>query len=95
MTEALQLYDQIRRPFSQKIAELSEESGLRHSLVSPNLADLTEEQSASGNALSLEQLHAIGAEVEELRAWRLRGSVEEECEISLKRLDGIVQCVQS
>ena len=59
---ALKVYDEIRRPFSQNVAALSLLSGRTSQLNTPQHADLTEEQSATGTALTIDQLRENLAE---------------------------------
>lgn len=85
---ALKMYDEVRRPFVQRVVGLSRRASEFHHLNGPELADLTEESSMYGEGLSIERLEGIGKMIEETRAWRDRGpGVLAENEVSLKRLD--------
>lgn len=87
---ALQVYDEIRRPFSQHIMELSTKSAQCHHLRIPELADLSVEDSASGKALSQEQLWEVGEMMERLRDWRDHTDIMEENKVSMRRLDEVL-----
>ena len=85
---ALQAYDQVRRPFSQDVAARSDTTGKTAHLKRPEwLADLTEEQSASGTALTHEQLEQVGIAMERAADWRNATTVEEETQRAFRTLD--------
>ena len=85
---ALQLYDDTRRPFSQKIAALSFRSGQLNHLDTPEFAHITAEESASGKAFTPEQLQGLWRQIEEVRSWSSRkdSSVLEETKHAVQRL---------
>ncbi|KAI0751200.1 FAD/NAD(P)-binding domain-containing protein [Daedaleopsis nitida] len=87
---ALQVYDEIRRPLSQKVAVLSLRLGALSCLDSPEFAHLTVEESATGTALSSEQLDWLGEEVERSRDWRKSSSILGENERALRRMDEVM-----
>ncbi|RPD62093.1 FAD/NAD(P)-binding domain-containing protein [Lentinus tigrinus ALCF2SS1-7] len=87
LSVTLKVYDEIRRPFSQKVAALSRMSGKTAHFDTPEFADLTEEQSASGTTLSLEQLRENVAKLKELGDWRLNSQVGEDLSDALRKLD--------
>ncbi|KAI0750646.1 FAD/NAD(P)-binding domain-containing protein [Daedaleopsis nitida] len=86
VTEALRVWDEIRRPFSQNIVALSRRSEQLHHLNTPELSHLTEEQSASGHGLTAEELEDIGRDMERIREWRDYSNILEENAAALRRL---------
>ena len=87
---ALQVYDEIRRPFTQNIAALARQRGQLHHLSAPRFADLTPELSATGKALTMEQLWDIGTEMQSLRKWQDGPSVADDVAEAMRRLDGLL-----
>ncbi|KAI0723589.1 FAD/NAD(P)-binding domain-containing protein [Earliella scabrosa] len=84
---ALKVYDEIRRPFSQNVAALSLLSGRTSQLNTPQHADLTEEQSATGTALTIDQLRENLAEIQRLGEWQFGPTIVEETEAALRQLE--------
>ncbi|KAI0723586.1 hypothetical protein C8Q76DRAFT_614964, partial [Earliella scabrosa] len=84
---ALRVWDEIRRPFSQKVAALSRRSQQLHHLDAPEFAELTEEASATGNGLTIEQIAETGKEMERIREWRDYSDIMEENATALRRFD--------
>ena len=69
---ALQVYDEIRRPLSQKVAEFSHMCGLLHVLEDP-------EGDVSGSQdMTIEELHRIGEKIEQMKDWRRISSLLDE-----------------
>ena len=83
----LKVYDEIRRPFSQNVAALSLLSGRTSQLNTPQHADLTEEQSATGTALTIDQLRENLAEIQRLGEWQFGPTIVEETEAALRQLE--------
>ncbi len=83
----LQLYDEIRRPFTQNIVALARRRGQLHHLDSPELAWLTAERSAKGGALSPQKLAEISEMMERCRDWQFGPSVLEESAAAIHKLD--------
>ena len=83
----LQLYDEFRRPFTQNIVSLARRRGQLHHLDSPELAWLTAERSAMGDALDTEQLAEISEMMERCRDWQFGPSVLEESAAAMRKLD--------
>lgn len=83
----LQLYDEVRRPFTQNIVALARRRGQLHHLDSPELAWLTAERSAKGDALSAEQLAELSEMMERCRDWQFGPSVMEESAAAMRKLD--------
>ncbi|KAM5532659.1 hypothetical protein V8D89_013703 [Ganoderma adspersum] len=90
VSAALQVYDEIRRPFTQTISELARRRGQLHHLTAPQFADITPELSATGEALAMDQLWAIGKTMQELRDWQDGSSVAEDVAGAMLRLDQIL-----
>ncbi|KAM5532658.1 hypothetical protein V8D89_013702 [Ganoderma adspersum] len=87
LPSVLQLYDEIRRPFTQNIVALARRRGQLHHLDSPELAWLTAERSAKGDALNREQLDEISEMMERCRDWQFGPSVLEESAAAMQQLD--------
>ncbi|RPD62098.1 FAD/NAD(P)-binding domain-containing protein [Lentinus tigrinus ALCF2SS1-7] len=83
---ALRVYDEIRRPFAQRVADLSVRAAELHHFKGPELAWLTPELSATGTALTQEQLMNVGEETEQVRAWRDHSDLVEENAAAMTRL---------
>ncbi|KAI1785333.1 FAD/NAD(P)-binding domain-containing protein [Ganoderma leucocontextum] len=90
VSAALQVYDEIRRPFTQTISELARKRGQLHHLTAPQFADLTPDLSATGKALAMEQLWEVGRTMQELRDWQDGSSVAEDVAGAMQRLDRIL-----
>lgn len=90
VSAALQVYDEIRRPFTQTISELARRRGQLHHLTAPQFADITPELSATGEALTMDQLWEVGKTMQELRDWQDGSSVAEDVEGAMQRLDQIL-----
>ncbi|RDX52958.1 FAD/NAD(P)-binding domain-containing protein [Lentinus brumalis] len=86
-TIALRVYDEIRRPFAQRVAGLSIRAAELHHFNGPELAWLTPELSATGAAMTDEQLKGIGEATERIRAWRDHSSLLEENAAAMRRMD--------
>lgn len=86
----LQIYDEIRRPFTQNIVALARRRGQLHHLDSPELAWLTAERSAKGDALNREQLDEISEMMERCRDWQFGPSVLEESAAAMEKLDAVL-----
>ena len=84
---ALKVYDHIQRPFTQNVAALSLMSGLTSQLNTPQYADLTEAQSASGTALTMDQLRENLSEMKRLGDWRFGPTVVEDTDAALRELE--------
>ncbi|RPD62099.1 FAD/NAD(P)-binding domain-containing protein [Lentinus tigrinus ALCF2SS1-7] len=85
---ALQVYDAVRRPASQNVATLSRMSGRNlHFNLSAGCADLTEEQSASGEAISPDQLKEVGDAIGKLTEWMFATTVAEDREVAMQKLE--------
>ncbi|EJF63098.1 FAD/NAD(P)-binding domain-containing protein [Dichomitus squalens LYAD-421 SS1] len=87
----LGIYDEVRRPFTQHVAALARRRGKLHHLDSPELAWLTAERSAKGDALSQEQLGEISEMMERCRDWQFGPSVLEESVAAQRKLEGAFQ----
>ncbi|KAI1785334.1 FAD/NAD(P)-binding domain-containing protein [Ganoderma leucocontextum] len=87
LTAVLHVYDEIRRPFTQNIAALARRRGQLHHLDSPELAWLTAERSAKGDAFSPEQLVGVSEMMERCRDWQFGPSVLEESAAAMRKLD--------
>ncbi len=90
VSAALQVYDRIRRPFTQTISDLARKRGQLHHLTAPQFADLTPELSATGEALPMEQLWEVGKTIQELRDWQDGSSVAEDVAGAMQRLNRIL-----
>ena len=86
-TIAMRLYDEIRRPFAQRVADLSVRASELHHLKGPELAWLTPELSATGTALTQDQLKSIGEDTERIRKWRDDSDLVHENAAALRRLE--------
>ena len=87
LSTALKVYDAVRRPFSQNVAAVSRMSGKTAHFDTPEFESLTEEQSASGEALSLDQLRETVAKLGKLGDWRLKSQVTEDLSDAFRKLD--------
>ncbi len=83
----LRAYDEVRRPFSQNVAKCSYTTGKTVHFDTPPFVDFTEEQSATGSALSHEQLQQVGVAVARAADWRNASTIEEETEAAFRKLD--------
>lgn len=92
-TIALHVYDEIRRPFAQRVADLSLRAAELHHFNGPELAWLTPELSATGSALTHEQLKGIGEATEQIRAWRDHSSLIEENAAAMRRMEDALAAV--
>ncbi|EMD35743.1 hypothetical protein CERSUDRAFT_115693 [Gelatoporia subvermispora B] len=83
---ALQVYDEIRRPFAQEVARKSHESGLLHQFNTAEFAQISAEESALG-AIDAAAVAAIGRRHEELTAWSNSTSLQGDVERARRLLD--------
>ncbi|KAI0750640.1 FAD/NAD(P)-binding domain-containing protein [Daedaleopsis nitida] len=84
---ALKVYDEIRRPFSQKVAALSYLTAKTNHFSSPEYAHMTEEQSASGTMMTREQLWELVAKIKAQGEWHDESTVAEDKEAAFRVLD--------
>ncbi|RDX52959.1 FAD/NAD(P)-binding domain-containing protein [Lentinus brumalis] len=85
---ALQAYDAVRRPASQKVAALSHMSGRNlHLNLSAECADVTEQESASGEGLSSDQLKEVGDAIQQLTKWMFATTVAEDRQVAMRKLE--------
>ncbi|KZT01928.1 FAD/NAD(P)-binding domain-containing protein [Laetiporus sulphureus 93-53] len=89
LPDALRVYDEIRRPFSQEIVERSRQTGLIYDLVSPALPHITEEASASGEIPS-EILEEAGRMVVDLTSWLGSTSIMDDRDKALAMLNALL-----
>jgi len=82
---ALQVYDEIRRPFSQDIQCRSLAAGQLGTLNNAELLDVTEDQSFAGG-ISLDALKRVDAELEELYDWTWTTSAMDDRDRAVKLL---------
>ncbi|KAI8984952.1 FAD/NAD-P-binding domain-containing protein [Trametes punicea] len=87
---ALKLYDEFRRPVAQHVGAVSLQSGQLHSLIAPELAGVTPEDSASGKAPTRRQLEQIAREIEGLKEWRNYTTVEKDCVAAIRKLEDLL-----
>ena len=90
VSAALQVYDMIRRPFTQNISALARQRGQLHHLTAPQFASLTSELSTTGKALALEQLWEVGRTMQELRDWQDGPPVAEDVAGAMCQLDRLL-----
>jgi len=76
---ALQVYDEIRRPFSQDILRRSYETGQIYYLQSRRVKDVTVESSAGGN-VSSETLDGLCGDLREAFRWTWSTAVTTDCD---------------
>ncbi|KAI0919700.1 hypothetical protein AcW1_003116 [Taiwanofungus camphoratus] len=86
LPRALQVYDEIRRPFSQGVLRRSRDTGFLLELNSPGFEDLTEEKSAEGNVTS-GKLEEVGKGMDDIMAWLGNTSIMGDCERALEVLE--------
>ena len=86
-SKALRAYDEVRRPFSQNVAQCSDMGGKAMQLRSPEFAELTVEGSATGNMLSPEQLRQVGLVLERASEWRFASTIEEDKACAFRKLE--------
>ncbi|KAI0714577.1 FAD/NAD(P)-binding domain-containing protein [Earliella scabrosa] len=87
LPDALRAYDEVRRPFSQNVAQCSDMGGKTMQLRSPEFVALTGEESATGDALSPEQLREIGVAIEQASEWRFASTIEEDKVYAFRKLE--------
>ncbi|KAI0772515.1 hypothetical protein BD413DRAFT_474099 [Trametes elegans] len=83
---ALKVYDEERRPLVQQVAARSFQSGNLQMFNVPELFEVTEELSASGEGLSAEQLRKVGDDIERLKEWQKVASVVNAHEVAVQKL---------
>lgn len=79
------MYDEVRRPFSQHVQDLSFELGEIYWLETPNRKHFTAEESATGR-IPLEELQALYAEVVDIQQWTYTTSLSSERELAVDKL---------
>ncbi|KAI0352748.1 FAD/NAD-P-binding domain-containing protein [Trametes cingulata] len=84
---ALKIYDQLRRPFAQKVAALSLKSGHLHSFIGPEFAGITREMSAAGEGLTREDLAKVAERLQGVQEWRKGTNVMNDCQTAIRMLD--------
>ncbi|KAH9929152.1 FAD/NAD(P)-binding domain-containing protein [Fomitopsis serialis] len=89
---ALQVYDALRRPFSQNVVQLSRSSGMSYRLNCPGFEALTEEQSYTGT-ISPAQLDEVGKTVIELTSWNRDTSIMTDRDRALESLAAALRVV--
>ncbi|RPD62092.1 FAD/NAD(P)-binding domain-containing protein [Lentinus tigrinus ALCF2SS1-7] len=92
MQIALQVYDEIRRPLSQKVAAFSHMSGMLHLLQDPERISQEDEPE---HELTLEELRKIGDKIERVKDWRRVSSLLDESKVSMQRLMDAVSTAQT
>ncbi|KAI0772517.1 FAD/NAD-P-binding domain-containing protein [Trametes elegans] len=83
---ALKVYDERRRPVAQQVSAFSLRSGRLHSFIAPELTSVTEELSASGQGMSIEQLKKLAADLEDIKAWQKVTTIASEYDTAVERL---------
>ncbi|OSX62801.1 hypothetical protein POSPLADRAFT_1141422 [Postia placenta MAD-698-R-SB12] len=86
LANALLIYDEIRRPFSQQIVEKSRLTGIHYDLHCPGIENVTEGASAQG-AISTRQLEAIGKKLDDLITWAGTSSIMDDRDRALELLE--------
>lgn len=90
LPRALQIYDQIRRPFSQRILQRSRLTGLHFNLLLPEFKDVSEEASASG-AVTKAQLENIGNAIGDLWLWASTTSIMDDRDMAVQLLEATTE----
>ena len=86
VSEALKVYDDLRRPFAQEIWRRSQTNGYLYHLRRLGWEHVTSEQSASGD-YPRELLGKLGEELENAVGWAMNGSILEDRDRVVNLLD--------
>lgn len=83
--QVLQVYDEVRRPFSQNVLKLSYETGQLYCLESPQFADVTAEESARGK-VPLSEMKALSEELGEILRWTWTTTIQGDRDVATQKL---------
>lgn len=82
---AFKIYDDSRRPFTQKVAAASMQMGLMHSLIYPELNANTSTTGVTG-----EYFTKIVENIERLKEWRRENDLMKDCQSALRLLQEMI-----
>ncbi|KAI0643646.1 FAD/NAD-P-binding domain-containing protein [Trametes meyenii] len=86
ISTVLKVYDLMRRPITQDIAERSWRSGQLHSLHTPELEAITPDMSASGKFVTRSQLQMVAEASDRLMDWRKGTTIADDLQMALEKL---------